>query len=221
MILDLSYTEENYLKTLYSIELNTGKSVSTSHIAERLNTKASSVTDMIKKLSDKSLIDYKKYRGSALTSKGKNIAVKIVRKHRLWEVFLVNKLNYNWDEVHELAEQLEHIKSNSLTDKLDAYLDFPEYDPHGDPIPDKEGNIVHHSNVMLSSIEANAHCIVIGVKDSSSSFLKFLDNAKIKLGSKLKVIAIEEFDKSMLIENDRNQLSISHQISRNLFIKKV
>jgi DtxR family Mn-dependent transcriptional regulator len=217
----LSQTEENYLKAIYSIELQMGHSVSTNRIAERLKTKASSVTDMIKKLSDKSLINYKKYQGSSLTSKGKKIAVKIVRKHRLWEVFLVNKLKYNWDEVHELAEQLEHIKSDSLTDKLDAYLEFPEYDPHGDPIPDKNGNIVHHSNVMLSSVAPDSNCVVIGVKDSSSSFLKFLDNANIKLGSFLKVIAMEEFDKSMVIQNQLKQFSISHQISKNLFVKKV
>jgi DtxR family Mn-dependent transcriptional regulator len=195
--------------------------VSTNHIAERLNTKASSVTDMIKKLSDKSLINYKKYQGSSLTVEGKKIAVKIVRRHRLWEFFLVNKLNYNWDEVHELAEQLEHIKSNSLTDKLDAFLEFPEYDPHGDPIPDKDGNIAHHNNLMLSSVGINTSCVVIGVKDSSSSFLKFLDNADLKLGSQIKVISIEDFDKSMFIENQKKQLSISHQISKNLFVKKI
>ena len=217
----LSQTEENYLKAIYSIELQMGHSVSTNRIAERLNTKASSVTDMLKKLSDKTLIHYKKYQGSSLSSKGKKIAVKIVRKHRLWEVFLVNKLNYNWDEVHELAEQLEHIKSNSLTDKLDAYLEFPEYDPHGDPIPDKDGNIAHHSNVMLSSVAPDRECVVIGVKDSSSSFLKFLDNANIKLGSELKIIAIEEFDKSMFIEYQLKQFSISYQICKNLFVKKI
>jgi DtxR family Mn-dependent transcriptional regulator len=217
----LSQTEENYLKAIYSIELNSGHSVSTNHIAERLNTKASSVTDMIKKLSDKSLINYKKYQGSSLTVEGKKIAVKIVRRHRLWEFFLVNKLNYNWDEVHELAEQLEHIKSNSLTDKLDAFLEFPEYDPHGDPIPDKDGNIAHHNNLMLSSVGINTSCVVIGVKDSSSSFLKFLDNADLKLGSQIKVISIEDFDKSMFIENQKKQLSISHQISKNLFVKKI
>lgn len=168
----LSQTEENYLKAIYSIEIQTGKSVSTNKIAERMLTKASSVTDMIKKLSEKGLIDYKKYQGSKLTSKGKKIAVTIIRKHRLWEVFLVNKLNYNWDQVHELAEQLEHIKSNTLIDKLEAFLEFPTHDPHGDPIPDKNGNIIHHQNVMLSSIPKGKTCVVIGVKDSSSAFFK-------------------------------------------------
>lgn len=214
----LSQTEENYLKAIYSISLHSKKSVSTNDIAKKLETKASSVTDMIQKLSDKKLVLYKKYQGATLTSEGKRIAVKIVRKHRLWEVFLVNKLNYNWDEVHDLAEQLEHIKSDSLIEKLEAFLNFPTHDPHGDPIPDKNGNIEHHKNNMLASVKAGESCTVIGVKDSSSSFLKFLDNINIQLGSQLKIIAIEEFDNSMIIENNSIKNSISHQISKNLFV---
>ncbi len=216
----LSQTEENYLKAIYSIELNTSKNVSTNQIADKLKTKASSVTDMIKKLSDKKFVDYKKYQGTSLTSIGKDIAVKTIRSHRLWELFLVNHLAYNWDEVHEMAEQLEHVKSDSLVDRLDEFLEFPSHDPHGDPIPDKNGNIEHHKNVMLSSIKKNESCVVIGVKDSSSAFLKFLDNSNIKLGSTLKVIAKEEFDNSMLIENGNVSISISYQISKNLYIKQ-
>ena len=221
MELKLSQTEENYIKAIYSIEIHTGKSVSTNKIAEKLKTKASSVSDMIKKLSDKKLVYYKKYQGTKLTSEGKSIAVKIVRKHRIWEVFLVNNLDYTWDEVHDLAEQLEHIKSNTLINKLEAYLNFPTHDPHGDPIPDKDGNIEHHKNIMLSSAKVGENCTVIGVKDSSSSFLKFLDNTNIKLGSQLKIISIEEFDNSMIIENNNSQKSISYQISKNLFVKKL
>jgi len=217
----LSQTEENYLKAIYSIELHTGKSVSTNNIAEELDTKASSVTDMIKKLSEKKLVNYKKYQGTNLTSEGKQIAVKIVRKHRLWEVFLVNNLNYAWDEVHDLAEQLEHIKSDTLINKLEEFLEFPTHDPHGDPIPDKEGNIEHHKNVMLSSIEENNTCKVLGVKDSSSAFLKFLDSKKITLGSSIKVISKEEFDNSITIEINNELFSISHIISKNLFVKKL
>jgi DtxR family Mn-dependent transcriptional regulator len=221
MELKLSQTEENYIKAIYSIEVQSGKSVSTNKIAEKLKTKASSVSDMIKKLSDKKLVYYKKYQGTKLSSEGKSIAVKIVRKHRIWEVFLVNNLDYAWDEVHDLAEQLEHIKSNTLIDKLEAYLNFPTHDPHGDPIPDKDGNIEHHKNIMLSSAKVGENCTVIGVKDSSSSFLKFLDNTNIKLGSQLKIISIEEFDNSMIIENNNSQKSISYQISKNLFVKKL
>tara|TARA_R110001583_G_scaffold49679_1_gene155472 strand:- start:5221 stop:5877 length:657 start_codon:yes stop_codon:yes gene_type:complete len=215
----LSQSEENYLKAIYTIGLHTKKSVNTNNIAERLNTKASSVTDMIKKLSEKKLVDYQKYKGTSLTSEGKKIAVKIVRKHRLWEVFLVKKLHFNWDEVHEIAEQLEHIDSPELIEKLDFYLDHPTKDPHGDPIPDASGNIEHHKNLMLSSVEIDKSCTVIGVKDSSSAFLKFLDTLNIKLGSQLKVISKEGFDNSMVIENTKNKNSISHQISKNLFVK--
>ena len=216
-----SHSEENYLKVIYTIELTKSKNVSTTLIAKKIHTKASSVTDMLKKLADKKLVNYEKYKGVSLTKKGKSIAVNIVRKHRLWEVFLVNKLNYNWDEVHEMAEQLEHIKSDSLINRLDAFLNFPKHDPHGDPIPDENENIALHKNVMLSFIEANNSCVVIGLKDSSSDFLKFLDNLNISLGSVLKVISKEAFDNSMIIENNNHIISISNQISKNIFVKNL
>ena len=217
----LSQAEENYLKAIYGIGLSNTKSVNTTLIAKKLKTKPSSVTDMIKRLAEKELINYEKYKGVTLTQSGKKIAIEIVRKHRLWEVFLVNKLNYNWDEVHDMAEQLEHIKSDTLVGRLETFLDFPKHDPHGDPIPDENGNIAQHKNVMLSSLGANTSSIVIGVKDSSAAFLKFLDNATIKLGSTLKVISKEEFDNSLLIENNDLTISISHQIAKNLFVKKL
>lgn len=216
-----SHSEENYLKTIYNLGLSNIKSVNTTLIAKNLETKPSSVTDMIQKLAEKELINYQKYKGVSLTFNGKKIAIEIVRKHRLWEVFLVNKLNYNWDEVHDLAEQLEHIKSDTLISRLEAFLDFPKHDPHGDPIPDENGNIAHHKQVMLSSVDINNYCIVIGVKDSSSTFLKFLDNANIKLGSTLKIISKEEFDQSIIIENNNSLISISNQISKNLFVKNL
>lgn len=217
----LSQTEENYLKAIYSLANANANKVSTTLISTELKTKASSVTDMIQKLADKDLIHYKKYQGVSLTEIGRKIAVEIVRKHRLWEVFLVNKLNYNWDEVHELAEQLEHIKSESLTDKLSAFLEFPSHDPHGDPIPDKNGNVEHHKNRMLSDLEIGESCVVIGIKDSSDPFLKFLDKLNIQLGSIIKVISKEPFDNSMLVETLTGSISISNQISKNLFIKKL
>lgn len=219
--MSLSQTEENYLKAIYSLAYANSNKVSTTMISEELNTKASSVTDMIQKLADKDLVHYKKYQGVSLTEIGRKIAVEIVRKHRLWEVFLVNKLNYNWDEVHELAEQLEHIKSETLIDKLEAFLEFPTHDPHGDPIPDKNGNIEHHKNMMLSSIENGESCVVIGIKDSSDPFLKFLDKLQIQLGSIIKVVSKEPFDNSMLVETATGSISISHQISKNLFVKKL
>jgi len=217
----LSQAEENYLKAIYNLELSNSEKVNTSLIAEQLNTKAPSVTDMIKKLAEKELVNYEKYKGVSLSFYGKKLAVEIVRKHRLWEVFLVKKLQYNWDEIHELAEQLEHIKSDTLIDRLDDYLESPTHDPHGDPIPDKYGRIEEHKNVMLSSVAINNCCIVVGVKDSSSAFLKFLDTHKITLGGKLKVISKEVFDNSMRIENNNISMSVSHQISKNLFVKNI
>lgn len=217
----LSQTEENYLKAIYGLAYANSNNVSTTLISEELKTKASSVTDMIKKLAEKKLVHYKKYQGVSLTEIGRKIAVEIVRKHRLWEVFLVNKLKYNWDEVHELAEQLEHIKSETLIDKLESFLEFPTHDPHGDPIPDKNGNIEHHNNTMLSSIENGESCIIIGIKDSSDSFLKFLDKLHIQLGSTIKVVSKEPFDHSMLVETVTDSISISNQISKNLFVKKL
>mgnify|MGYP000719230978 CR=1 FL=1 len=217
----LSHTEENYLKAIYSIGLSSSEIVNTTFIAKKLKTKPSSVTDMIQKLAEKEFINYEKYKGVSLTQSGKKIAVEIVRKHRLWEVFLVNKLHYNWDEVHDMAEQLEHIKSESLVGRLEAFLEYPKHDPHGDPIPDENGNIALHKKVMLSSVNPNTSCIIIGVQDSSSAFLKFLDSANIKLGSILKIISKEQFDNSMLIENNTISISISQQIANNLFVKKL
>lgn len=221
MILNLSFTEENYLKAIFSLSYKTGKAVNTNLIAEKLKTKASSVTDMIKKLADKKLVDYKKYQGTSLTKKGRSTAVSIVRNHRLWEVFLVDKLDFKWDEVHDLAEQLEHIKSQQLTERLDAYLGYPTRDPHGDPIPDKDGNIEQGTSEPLANIEQGTTCVLVGVKDSSSLFLKFLDKSNIKLGSSITVIEREDFDNSMDVEIDKVKLTLSQQITKNLFIKKV
>lgn len=221
MITMLTTSEENYLKAIYGIWAQTNKSVSTNRIAKKLETKASSVTDMLQKLSDKKLVDYIKYQGVSLTTKGRSVAVKIIRSHRLWEVFLVDKLNYNWNEVHNLAEQLEHIQSKDLVDRLDKFLDLPTHDPHGDPIPDKYGNINHHKNVMLSSVTPKNSCKVVGVKDSSASFLSFLDSSKIALGSFIKVIKVEEFDNSMLIKIDHRTFSISNVIAKNLYVTKL
>lgn len=220
MNLDLSQAEENYLKAIFSLSLAHNKAVSTNSIAQKLETKASSVTDMVKKLSEKKLVDYKKYQGVSLTVEGKSIAVRVIRKHRLWEVFLVKHLNFSWDEVHEVAEQLEHVKSVKLTQQLDAYLEYPTHDPHGDPIPDAEGNIAHHTEIMLSSLEIGETCLVLGVKDSSTSFLKYLDSSGIKLGTSVHVLNKEDFDNSMLIGVGTKEFSVSQQITKNLFVKK-
>jgi len=212
-------SEENYIKAIYHLGDAGMHSVPTNAIASQLRTQPSSVTDMIKKLSDKKYVHYKKYRGVYLSEKGINAALSIIRKHRLWEVFLAEKLDFNWDEVHDVAEQLEHIKSEKLIDKLDAFLDFPKYDPHGDPIPGKDGELAQRSLQLLSSLQPNEEGICVGVKDSSVTFLKFLDKHNISLGDHIKILDAEEFDESLTIQIDNKSLHISKRIATNLFIK--
>ncbi len=212
-------SEENYLKAIYHLELDTNKGISTNAIAEKLATKASSVTDMIKKLSEKKVVIYKKYKGVTLTELGRKTAANVVRKHRLWEVFLVQKLNFSWDEVHDVAEQLEHIKSAKLINQLDVFLGFPTHDPHGDPIPDKFGNLKTIEKNLLSTLAKNESGICVGVDDSSSEFLQFLDKKGITLGKKITILDREDFDDSLSILIDDKKLSISNKIANNLYIK--
>ena len=214
----MTFSEENYLKTIYHITAASGVEVSTNAIAERMETKASSVTDMLKKLAEKELIVYRKYQGVLLTEKGKLSAKMIVRKHRLWEVFLVDKLQFSWDEVHDIAEQLEHIKSEKLINKLDDFLGNPTEDPHGDPIPDVNGVIKKADKLLLSEVEINKKYRCIGVKDSSSEFLKYLDKQKIALGSTFLVKEKEIFDDTLVVEVDSREITISNKIANNLFV---
>ncbi|WP_342448656.1 metal-dependent transcriptional regulator [Tamlana crocina] len=214
----MTLTEENYIKTIYQLGKYGTLTVSTNSIAEAIETKASSVTDMVKKLAEKGYVNYKRYQGATLTSKGKKIAADVVRKHRLWEVFLVEKLNFSWDEVHDIAEQLEHIKSEKLINELDKLLDYPTHDPHGDPIPDKSGDIKKSDKVLLFSLTENAKGVCVGVKDTSSAFLKYLDKHKIALGSEISVVSREDFDDSMVIKINGTEMSISQTVANNLFV---
>jgi|SRR6478672_3674697 len=216
----MTFSEENYLKTIFHLTTLLNSEVSTNAIAEKMETKASSVTDMLKKLADKDLINYKKYQGVSLTEKGQLSAKMIVRKHRLWEVFLVEKLHFSWDEVHDIAEQLEHIKSEQLINKLDDFLGNPTEDPHGDPIPDANGKIIKTEKLLLSDLNENQTGICIGVKDSSSEFLKYLDKQGIALGSKIELISKEEFDSSLVIKVNGNEITISNKIATNLYVRK-
>ncbi|HEY4628575.1 MAG TPA: metal-dependent transcriptional regulator [Flavobacterium sp.] len=215
----MTFSEENYLKTIYHLTIISDSEISTNAIAEKMETKASSVTDMLKKLAEKDLVNYKKYQGVSLTEKGKLSAKMIVRKHRLWEVFLVEKLDFSWDEVHDIAEQLEHIKSEKLINKLDDFLGNPTEDPHGDPIPDVNGRIIKIEKQLLSELHENQTGICVGVKDTSSEFLKYLDKQGIALGSKIQIIAKESFDLSLKIKVDNKDLTISNKIACNLFVK--
>jgi DtxR family Mn-dependent transcriptional regulator len=215
----MTFSEENYLKTIYHLTNLTDSEVSTNAIAEMMETKASSVTDMIRKLAEKGLVNYKKYQGVSLTDKGRLTAKMIVRKHRLWEVFLVEKLDFAWDEVHDIAEQLEHIKSEQLINKLDDFLGNPTEDPHGDPIPDAQGRMAKTDKQLLSDLAVNQTAICVGVKDSSADFLKYLDKQEIALGSKIEIISKETFDLSTKIKVDSRELNISNKIASNLFVK--
>ena len=215
----MTRSEENYLKAIYHLGSNQNKAVATNAIAQQMETKPSSVTDMIKRLSEKDLVNYRKYQGVTLTQNGRIVALGIIRKHRLWEVFLVDKLKFSWDEVHEMAEQLEHIKSEQLIDRLDEHLGFPKFDPHGDPIPSKSGVFKKSNKRLLTEVPMDTRGVCVGVKDSSAAFLKFLDKNKIALGDKITVLEREEFDGSLYIEIEENKMHISNQIASNLYIQ--
>ena len=212
-------SEENYLKAIYHLGKRGSSAVSTNAIANRMKTKASSVTDMLRKLSEKRLANYQKYKGVHLTQDGKLAAINVIRKHRLWETFLVNKLNFAWDEVHDIADQLEHIKSEKLINQLDEFLGHPTHDPHGDPIPDEDGNIHRDQKILLSQVNEQVSCTCIGVKDSSSDFLKYLDKNRIALGTNFEILSKESFDASMRIQINNEELAISKEVANNIFVK--
>lgn len=214
-----SFTEENYLKTIYHLSQNQDAPVQTNAIAEKMQTKAASVTDMMKKLADKQLVDYKKYQGVQLTASGKSAAVNIVRKHRLWEVFLVEKLNFKWDEVHDIAEDLEHIQSADLVERLDEFLGFPKSDPHGDPIPDKSGNFIAVPFVKLNKLKAEDQGLIMGVSEHSSAFLKHLEKSGLTLGKKIKIREINDFDGSIELNLEQKKINISREVAKHILIK--
>ncbi len=217
----LTISEENYLKTIYNLSNSGENQVSTNSISDFLKTKPSSVTDMIKKLSAKKLLYHKKYKGTNISESGKKLAIKIIRKHRLWEVFLFDKLKFKWDEVHNIAEELEHISNEELIDKLDDYLKNPKIDPHGDPIPNKNGEIDLKPKTLLSNLLISENCIVNSVNDEEIDFLEYLNKIKIHIGSKIKIIDILSFDKSLEIEIDKKKSTfISNQVAKNILVTK-
>ncbi len=216
----ISFTEENYLKIIYKLSAETENEISTNAVAEVTQTKAASVTDMLRKLSEKQLVSYQKYQGVRLTKSGENLALQVIRKHRLWEVFLVNKLGFNWDEVHEIAEELEHINSDELVQRLDEFLGFPQCDPHGDPIPDSHGRMPELGYKNLSDIGENQTVIMMGVSQHSTNFLQYLAKIGLSLGVSISVIEVNDFDKSLTIKIGENLHSfISYEVAKNLLVK--
>ena len=214
-----SLTEENYLKAIYRISLNRKMKISPTAIADEMGVSAASVIDMIKKLSEKKLISYDKVKGAKLLERGQKEAVAIIRNHRLWEVFLLEKLNYSWDEIHDIAEQLEHVKHPELADRLDVFLGHPEYDPHGDPIPKSNGEIPTTVKTLLSEIEIGKSCRVVAVKDTSSVFLQYLEQLSVNIGTKIKVLDIVPFDNSMLLQIGKEiKTTVSKRFAESLLV---
>ncbi len=209
--------EENYLKAIYHLSLN-NVSVSTNQIAASLNTKAASVTDMLKKLAEKLLINYAKYQGVSLTPAGEKIAVNIIRKHRLWEYFLVEKLNFKWDEVHEMAEEMEHISSLELIDRLDKFMGYPRNDPHGDPIPDRNGNIKKNQLVSVAELKVNDCGTISGVGEHSPAFLQYLEKLQLVIGKKIAVVEVIDYDRSVVLNMEGTNINISREVASNLLI---
>lgn len=215
----MNYTvsEEKYIKAIYHLQ-EKGGTVSTNALAEKLATKAASVTDMTKKLSAKRLLHYTPYYGFTLSAEGKKAALFIIRRHRLWEFFLSQKLGFNWEEVHHLAEELEHVSSKQLIDRLDEFLGFPPFDPHGDPIPDNRGRIAVRNNLALALLPRNKPGVVCQVTNQTAEMLELLKHKNIGIGTKLEVKKHFPFDQSIELKIGRQAVTISEQLAKNIFV---
>jgi DtxR family Mn-dependent transcriptional regulator len=211
----ITLAEENYLKAILTISLKGNSTVSTNEIAHEMGTSPASVSDMLKKLADKKFIKHQKYKGVKLNNLGKSTAISILRRHRLWETFLVNKLDFNWSQVHEVAEQLEHIKSAELIDKLDNFLGHPRFDPHGEPIPTKKGEILKRNTISLSKLKAGQQGVVMGVNLDEVNFLDYLNKLNIKIGSQIKVMETEIFDQKKTIKIKKKEKKKKKKKTKN------
>jgi DtxR family Mn-dependent transcriptional regulator len=217
----LSKTEENYLKAIYKVAEREQGKVSTNAIASEMSTSAASVTDMLKKLAEKELISYQKYKGVQLTSSGTRYATQLIRKHRLWELFLVDTLGFGWDEVHDVAEELEHIQSDKLILALDEFLGFPKYDPHGDPIPNAQGKFTIRQRQLLSEFELNTPVELVGLKEHDTALLHHLDDLGIGLGTKLSILEKYAYDNSLKVAvgDHENECNLSPQVTEKIYVK--
>lgn len=218
MALKNTSSEENYLKAIYHLQEGSA-TVTTNALAESLNTKAASVTDMMKKLSAKKLLHYKPYYGFSLSAEGKKIALHVIRRHRLWEYFLSEKLKFSWNEVHQLAEELEHVSSIQLVDRLDEFLGFPQFDPHGDPIPDKKGKLRAPHRIALTDLPLFQMAEVCQVTNQSTELLELLHHKNIGIGTKLEVRKHFDFDHSMELKIKGSVINISEQLAKNIYVK--
>lgn len=216
-MLNFSTSEENYLKTIFHLQTK-DDNVTTNELAEKLHTKPASITDMMKKLKTRKLVNYQPYQGFRLTPEGKKVALSIIRRHRLWEYFLAEKLKFNWDEVHEVAEQLEHVSNKKLIDKLDEYLAFPKFDPHGDPIPDINGKMETGKQINLSGLPINKQAKICFIANQSELLMEHLNEKKINIGASIIVKRRFSFDESLEIKLDNKLLTISDQLAKNIFV---
>jgi DtxR family transcriptional regulator, Mn-dependent transcriptional regulator len=215
----LTSTEENYLKSLLKLTIDKETNqIGTNELASFMDVKPATVNDMLKKLKEKNMVQYEKYGKITLSDSGRMYALNVIRKHRLWETFLYEKLSFTWDEVHEVAEQLEHIQSIKLIEKLDQFLKFPEFDPHGDPIPNANGEYKNHFKKTLSQIEVGHSCKMVSVKDNSSPFLQYVVKVGLGLNNKIKVISKQDYDDIMVIEVNGKQNSVSKKFTENIFV---
>jgi len=217
-MLNFSTSEENYLKTIFHLQTK-DDNVTTNELAEKLHTRPASITDMMKKLKTRKLVNYQPYQGFRLTPEGKKVALSIIRRHRLWEYFLAEKLKFSWDEVHEVAEQLEHVSNKKLIDKLDEYLSFPKFDPHGDPIPDTNGKMETGKQINLSALPVNKPAKVCFIANQSELLVEHLNEKKINIGASIIIKRKFSFDDSLEIKIDNKLLTISNQLAKNIFVK--
>ncbi len=214
----VSASKENYIKAIYHLQDEEGI-VTTNALAKELDTRAASVTDMLKKLKSQKLLLYEKYQGFRLSPEGRKVALQIVRKHRLWELFLVEKLQFGWEEVHEVAEELEHISSKKLIDRLDEFLSFPKSDPHGDPIPDANGKMPVKKLINLLELKLNFPGVVSNISDQSSEMLELLSHKGISLGTRLEVKKRFSFDNSLELKvKSQPAITISENVAKNIFV---
>lgn len=216
----ISIVVENYLKSIFHLTKAENQRIATTQLANYMKVKSASITDMMQKMEDMELVDYKKYQGVILTNKGTKIAIDLVRKHRLWEVFLVEKLQFNWSEVHIVAEQLEHIHSEKLIDQLAQFLGNPKWDPHGDPIPDKSGAMATREQVPLSELHKNENAIILGVSLDDEQFLRFLEETGLTIGKKIMVIAAFGFDESLQILIHNKPVNISKKVAQHILVRR-
>lgn len=220
--MEISLTEENYIKAIFSINAdNKGQGAGTNQLSARLQNAAASVSDMLKRLAEKKLVHYQKYKNVSLTPKGEKLALSIIRRHRLWEVFLTQKLRFGWDEVHDIAEQLEHIKSEELIARLDHYLGHPKFDPHGDPIPDSQGNLHPLKAKPLNQFKHRGTFVFMGVAEHSRNFLQYLDSLELGIGDYIKIEEVNPFDGSLKVKiNKHTQGFFSEKISASILVEE-